>query len=200
MTEWVLGQVAVYGAWILFIVTFLSCLALPIPASLAMMAGGAFVGAGDLSYLAVSSAAFGGAMVGDQTGYNIGKHGGRHIRHKITSHPKRAKLFLQAQDLTHKHGGIAIFLSRWALSPLGPYANVAGGIVGMNRLRFTLWGAAGEAVWVLIYITLGLMFADQIIYAAEVASDLSGLLVALVLTFGFGHWLWKRWRDHHRHG
>jgi membrane protein DedA with SNARE-associated domain len=139
-------------------------------------------------------------MIGDQTGYIIGKHGGRHIRHKITSHPKRAKLFHQAQDLTHKHGGIAIFLSRWALSPLGPYANVAGGIVGMNRLRFTIWGAAGEAVWVLIYITLGLLFADQIIYAAEVASDLSGLLVALVLTFGFGHWLWKRWRDHHRHG
>ena len=70
----------------------------------------------------------------------------------------------------------------------------------MNRLRFTIWGAAGEAVWVFIYITLGLLFADQIIYAAEVASDLSGLLVALVLTLGFGHWLWKRWRDHHRHG
>ena len=40
MTDALLGMIPHYGAWLLFAVTFLSCLAVPIPSSLLMMTAG----------------------------------------------------------------------------------------------------------------------------------------------------------------
>ena len=49
MTEWLLGLVPQYGMYLLAVCTFASCLALPIPASMLMLAAGGFVASGDLS-------------------------------------------------------------------------------------------------------------------------------------------------------
>ena len=62
MTDVVLALVPHYGPWVLAIATFLSCLALPAPASLLMIAGGAFVASGDLSLVYTAGAAFAGAV------------------------------------------------------------------------------------------------------------------------------------------
>lgn len=51
MPDWLLGQVPTYGLWLFAASTFLSCLALPIPASILMLAAGGFVAAGDLPLL-----------------------------------------------------------------------------------------------------------------------------------------------------
>ena len=48
MTELVLAFAADYGVPLLFAVTFLSCLALPVPSSLLMLASGGFAAAGDM--------------------------------------------------------------------------------------------------------------------------------------------------------
>ena len=68
MTEVILALAADYGVPLLFCVTFLSCLALPVPSSLLMLASGGFAAAGDLSLPAVAAAAFCGAVIGDNTG------------------------------------------------------------------------------------------------------------------------------------
>ena len=61
MTETVFGLVTQFGAYVIFASAFLSCLALPIPTSLMMLTGGAFVAAGDLSIIGVALAAYLGA-------------------------------------------------------------------------------------------------------------------------------------------
>jgi len=48
MTDLILTLAADYGVPLLFSVTFLSCLALPVPSSLLMLASGGFAAAGDL--------------------------------------------------------------------------------------------------------------------------------------------------------
>ena len=69
MTDWLLALVPQYGVWLLVACTFLSCLGLPIPASILMLTAGGFVAAGDLSLTGNVAAALGGAVAGDQAGY-----------------------------------------------------------------------------------------------------------------------------------
>ena len=148
MTNTFFELVSTYGALVIFASTFLSCLFLPIPSSLIMLAGGAFVASGDLSLLQVAGAAYVGAILGDQVGYRIGQAGGALAIARLSQHPGRARLVLRAQDVLDRHGGAAVFFSTWAVAQLGPWVNVIAGAVKLDPLRFTFWDAAGEAIWV----------------------------------------------------
>lgn len=189
MTDLLLSLVVDYGAALLFAVTFLSCLAIPMPSSLMMLAGGGFVASGDLALTWAAGAAYLGAISGDQTGFLIGKRAGRWLTRKMAARPKRAALHQKATELTNRYGGPGVFLSRWLISPLGPYVNFAGGAAGLNWLRFTTWGMMGEAVWVSVYVGLGYTFADRIVELADILGNASGFLAAGAVTIGLGLWL-----------
>lgn len=189
MTDWLLAAMADFGAPLLFVATFASCLALPLPASLLMLSGGAFVATGDLAVINVVSAAMFGAVIGDQVGFRLGRAGQAQLDAALARRPKRAALMARARDLIDRWGGPGVFLSRWLFSPLGPYVNFAGGAAGQNGLRFFIWGAMGEAVWVGLYVGLGYLFADNILMAAELAGDVLGLLAALMVMVGAAWWM-----------
>ena len=189
MTEAFFGLVSSYGALIIFASTFLSCLFLPIPSSLMMVAGGAFAASGDLSLLQVSGAAYLGAVLGDQAGYRIGRAGGAAAIARLSRHKARARLILRAQIALDRHGGIAVFFSTWAIAQLGPWVNVIAGAARLSPLRFTLWDAAGELIWVTIYVGAGYLFATQIEGAIQIIGNASGFLAAGTVTVLLGLWL-----------
>lgn len=198
MTDWLLLNLTSYGYPLLFLTTFLSCLALPMPASLAMMTAGAFAASGDLALWATGSAALSGAIAGDQTGFFAGRYGSHHLAPSFTRNRKRAKLISRARRLTDRYGGPGIFLSRWLVSPLGPYANFVTGATQYQWHRFTLWGISGELVWVVLYTSLGYLFAANIDVVADLAADVSGLAAAGALTIGIGLYLIHAVRRAHR--
>ena len=189
MTDLLLSLIVDYGALLLFAVTFLSCLAIPMPSSILMLAGGSFVASGDPSAIGAIGGAWLGGVLGDQTGYIIGKTAGGAMQKSIHTAPKRAALFAKAQALTDKYGGPGVYLSRWLFSPLGPYVNFAGGATGLNWIKFTIWGMLGEATWVLIYVGLGYTFADRITEVSDILSNASGFLAAGLVTVGLGLWI-----------
>ncbi len=191
MSDFFLGLVSTYGTIVIALSTFLSCLALPIPASFVMLAGGAFVASGDLAALPVVMAAFIGAVAGDQAGFRIGRLGGHRIETRLLQTPSRAAVLTRARRLVTRWGVAGVFLSRWLVSPLGPWVNLVAGATGMGALRFTAAGAAGEAVWVGLYVGLGYLFAANIgalsavlgnaiaaVTAAAIALMLGGVLIS----------------------
>ena len=187
-----LALVTDYGAWMLFAVTFASCLALPVPASLMMLAGGGLVASGDLSALPAAGAALSGAVLGDQTGYALARMtGGGRFALWVNRKPGRAKAMTRAHAMTGRWGNLGIFLSRWLASPLGPYVNLAAGIMRIDWPKFLLWGALGEIVWVSAYIGMGYVFAGQVTAVAEIAGNASGFLAAAAVVAGLGAYLWK---------
>lgn len=186
MTNWLLGLVPQYGIWLLAAATFSSCLALPIPASILMIAAGGFVASGDLSLSASAGAAFAGAVIGDQVGYLGGRWGGARLIDRLGS---RAAPLAKAASLLATRGGIAVFLSRWLASALGPYVNLAAGAAGLPWLRFTVWGALGEVVWVAVYIGVGFAFSGNLAAASGMAFDLLGIIAAGAVAIGLGAWL-----------
>lgn len=186
MTDWLLALVPTYGLWLLGVSTFLSCLALPIPASILMLTAGGFVAAGDLTLTGSVSAALAGAVAGDQVGYVAGRKGAGLVH--IAS-GARAAVFQRARDFLKRRGDVAVFLSRWLVSALGPYVNLAAGAAGLDWRRFTLWGILGEAVWVSLYVGLGKTFAGNLEAASAQAGNLLGFFAAGAVALGLGYWL-----------
>jgi membrane-associated protein len=193
MTDWLLALVPTYGPWLLFVATFLSCVALPIPASVLMLAAGGFVAAGDLGLASSAGAAWAGAVAGDQAGYGVGRFGVGRFRfgRPVQTGSAASGPFARATDMLARRGGLAVFFSRWLVSALGPYVNLAGGAAGLPCARFTFWSIAGEGVWVGLYVGLGATFAGNLEAASQQAVSILGFLAAGAVAIGLGAWLFK---------
>ncbi|MCB1390832.1 MAG: DedA family protein [Rhodobacteraceae bacterium] len=192
MTDWMLAQVADWGALALAIVTFLSCLAIPVPSSMMMLTAGAFAASGDLALASAASSALAGAVLGDQTGYQLGRLGYRRAEGWLMKSRGRAAVLERARTSVNKRGAVAVFFSRWMFSVLGPYVNLLAGAAGMAWITFTAMGVAGEMVWVVAYVGLGYLAGGQIAQASEILGNALGLLASLAVTVGLGWMLWKR--------
>lgn len=191
MTDWILALVPVYGAALLAIVTFLSCMALPVPSSLLLLTAGAFIATGDLTAPAVVSAAWGGAVAGDQAGFWLGRLAGQPLRNRLDRRAETAAILQRAEQRLHRSADAAVFLSRWLFSALGPYINLIAGATRLPHGRFLLVSAIGEAVWVAGYTGAGYVFSDQIEALARSASALGGALAAGLLVLVLGRLLWR---------
>ena len=189
MSDTIFALVTAYGVYVIFASAFLSCLAFPIPTSLMMLAGGAFVATGDLVLWQVVAAAYGGAVLGDQAGFQIGRHGGTPLIARLARPPARRAVLARARALVDRRGGLGVFFSTWLVAPLGPWVNFAAGATGLPWRRFTIWDVLGETVWVTIYIGLGFSFASQIETVADILGNTVGLLAALVVAGAMAAWI-----------
>ena len=182
MSDSILALVPIYGLPLLALTTALSCLGLPFPASMVMLLMGSFVAADEFSLLPVFLSALLAALAGDQLGFFVGRRGGASVIDRLTRAPKRRRTLEKARAFIDRNGRIGIFLTRWLLSPLGPYINVIAGAAGYPWRHFTLFGALGEVVWVSLYVGLGYVFSDNVTAVAEIAGNATGFLAAGAVT------------------
>lgn len=186
MTDLFFGLVSAYGLVIVGLCAYVSCLAVPVPTFAVMLAGGAFAATGDFVLWQVWAVAYVAAVCGDQTGFQIGRAGGARVLGYIGRRPRWQEMILRAQNYLLHWGGLGVFLSTWLVAPLGPWVNLIAGAAGLHPLRFLVWDAAGEAIWVTTYIMLGYMFGDQLDMLADLVSNYAAAVTAAVLTLGFG--------------
>ena len=189
MTEALFSLVTTWGAAVIFASAYLSCLAIPIPTSMVMLAGGAFITTGDLSFASVFGAAWVGAVLGDQSGYLIGRYGGAPLVARLARAPARRRVLDQARRLVDRRGSMGVFLSTWLFAPLGPWVNFIAGTAEFSWARFTVADVVGETIWVAVYTGLGMSFATQIDAVAEIMGNVVGLLGALGAVAGLGLWI-----------
>jgi len=186
MNEVLFGLVSTYGLPVVAVSAFLSCLAVPIPTFAVMLAGGAFAASGDLVLWQVIAVAYVAAVLGDQTGFQVGRWGGPSIIASLESNGNRKKLIKRAQKTIRSWGGIGVFFSTWLFAPLGPWVNLVAGTVGLSWVRFTAWDAAGEAIWVTFYVSLGFLFAERLTELSNVVGDWAGLITSAAVTIFLG--------------
>lgn len=189
MTEIFFGLVATWGLLVIGASAYFSCLAIPIPTFAVMLAGGAFAAAGDLVLWQVLGVAYLAAIAGDQTGFQLGRWGGRWLDRALATRPNRAALFARAQNVVDRWGSIGVFFSTWAAAPLGPWVNFAAGAARLNVWRFLLWDALGEAIWVMGYVMLGYIFATRLDALTLWVSDWGWLLTTTCLAIAAGYFL-----------
>jgi len=199
MTDTILELIAQYGIWLVGLTTFFSCLAVPVPASLMMIAGGAFAASGDLSLINTAVAAYVGAVAGDQTGFAIGRRGEATLARLQNNPGKRGKMLIRADAFADKWGRSGVFLSRWLFSPLGPYVNFITGATGLGWLAFTVSAAIGEIIWVSLYTGLGFTFSTNIEMVTDFAGNISALLAAALVAVLLGRYLFNSAKNSHGH-
>src|ERR1700759_2244866 len=146
VTEELLSALALYGIPVLFGTVLVSSIGLPLPMSLMLVAAGSFFEQGEMKLWEVLVFTTAGAVAGDQIGYLIGRLGGRAIVEKIGRRFKGGLEKLdKAEAAARKWEGLGVFLTRWLLTPLGPWLNLISGFTGYPWPRFFIWDLLGQA-------------------------------------------------------
>lgn len=175
-----------YGYVAIFIPNLVEGMGVPLPGETVLLFGGVMAHRGSLHMSAVIGVAATAAIIGDNTGYWLGRKGGRRFLNRygryIFLHPHRVD---RAEAYFHAHGGKTVFLARWTagLRILGAWT---AGISHLSYPRFVLWNALGCITWaagigVLGYV-LGASFEKGAKYLGFGAAVVIGsLLLAAVI-------------------
>jgi membrane-associated protein len=179
--EQLLAALTVYGLPILAVVVFVGSLGLPLPLALVLIASGSFAAEGQMRFWTVVLAAGAAAVAGDVCGYAIGRWGGDHAMRRLKSRPKLRERLERAEQTARKWGAIGIFMSRWLITPAAPWINLLSGASRYPLPQFILWDVLGEALWVILYVSLGRLIAGRVQAISALASDITWVLLALAV-------------------
>lgn len=184
-----------YGSVLLGGTLFLAALGLPLPATMMLLAAGAFSQQGIVDVQTGGIAAALGAVAGDACSYMLGRYGWERVAHQPVLAKVHASLGPQSQAsrIFRRWAGWSVLITRFALTPLALPVNLLAGSTQYPWTRFMAIVVLGECLWVAIFFGLGRQFAKQWESLSQIASDLIGMLVGLVLIVaGFVTWLAQR--------
>ena len=177
LTEFLLTSLLNHGALVLGGTLFFAALGVPLPATMLLVATGAFSQHGVMSWQAAAGVAVAAAVAGDGCSYLLG----RLVGERITSRWKDSKAWRSADQQFARWGIWTVLLSRFLLTPIALPVNLIAGSTRFPWPRFLMAVVVGEVIWVLLFGGLGLLFADSWEALSQMASDVSGVLVGLVL-------------------
>jgi membrane-associated protein len=191
-----------YGYPALWLIIFVAAAGAPMPVSLLLFASGAFSALGDFNMVVLFPVVWSAAVMGDNLGYLLGRRVGtvllvwleRRKRFRWITSPALA----QSQAYFRRRGGWAIFMTRVLFSALGGSVNLLAGLEQYPYRSFLFWDVIGEALGVLIPLSLGYVFAESWEEAASLFGAFSGLLFALLAAIVFSVLLVRKKLQHRR--
>jgi membrane protein DedA with SNARE-associated domain len=187
VNDQLLSLVSQYGAPALFGIVALAAVGLPLPVTLLLLIAGSMVSQGAMHLWLTIGAASVGSVLGDQAGYAIGRWGGAAAIAKFSrALGKRARV-QSIEAKVKAWGGPGIFITRWLLSPLGPWINLASGAAQYPWHRFLLWDALGELTGAGLYISLGRIFSDRVVSLDGILGDATLSAAALIAAAILGY-------------
>jgi membrane protein DedA with SNARE-associated domain len=170
-------------------------LSLLFPGTSMLVAAGALISAGSLSYSPVLMAALLGAVLGDAAAFWIGRRFGGAVA-GVWPFTRRPELLAGGVRYFVRHGGKSVFIGRF-FGPLRSVVPLAAGMMRMPAGRFWLANLSSAIVWA----PLVLFFGDAIgALGARLFGRAAALAVVIpvVLAFGVLGLAVVLWRLRHR--
>lgn len=198
MTETFLALVPEYGTYIVVLVVFLACLAVPLPASVLVLTAGSFAATGDLSLATVGIGVLVAFIAGDQFAFWIASRAGRSAINHVRSFPSMAPVLAKSEDLLGRRGALAVLISHTVASPTCPYISYLSGAGGLSWTHFTLAAVPGAMIWTAVYLGLGMTFATQLEQVIDILGNFFGVVLAGSLLVGLFLVLHHRWQERRR--
>ena len=115
---------------------------------------GVVAGAGNLNIFIVNLVLMAAAMIGDSTGYLIGRKTGPRIFNQPNSRLFKQEHLMRTHQFYEKHGGKTIIYARF-VPIIRTFAAFVAGVAQMPYLRFLPFSVCGAAGWVALMTTLG---------------------------------------------
>jgi membrane protein DedA with SNARE-associated domain len=161
MGHWLAAAFASYGLAVIVVGIYCEGCGLPLPGETVLLAGGFFARQGSLPLTWVMVAAFLAAVAGDNTGYWIGRRGGRGWieRHGrwVGLTPKR----LESIDAFFaRHGTKTILIARF-LSGVRAFAPLFAGVSRIPWRRYAALDAVSCLLWSILVSLLGYLFGES---------------------------------------
>ena len=107
----------------------------------------------------VSVLLFSAAVLGDAVNYSIGYRVGPRVFSSETSRWLNKKHLLRTQEFYERYGGKTIIIARF-VPIVRTFAPFVAGVGQMRYRRFFAFNVIGAALWVLILVPAGYLFAD----------------------------------------
>jgi membrane protein DedA with SNARE-associated domain len=179
---------ATYGYWAVLVLVAIESMGVPVPGETALLAASVYAGATHrLEILLVIGAAAGGAILGDNLGYLIGRLGGSRILRRYGRYVRLDERRLRlVRYLFQRHGGKLVFFGRF-VGILRTWAAFLAGANHMPWRRFLVFNAAGSVVWAALMGLLGFAFGGTVlgmgglVTVVSTAVTLSAMAAALLL-------------------
>jgi membrane protein DedA with SNARE-associated domain len=191
MNDQLLSAVSLYGSPALFLVVAVAALGAPLPITLLLILAGSMVAQGAMNLWWVIGAASVGSILGDQAGYAIGRWGGQAAVTKVSRWFGKRVDLKAVEAKARAWGGPGIFVTRWLLSPLGPWINLASGTTAFPWRQFLFWDSLGEVTGAVIYISVGRIFSDRVMAMDAILGNVTWAVVALLTALVLGYQLLK---------
>jgi membrane protein DedA with SNARE-associated domain len=146
-----------YGALALFVIIYLESFGVPMPGESAVIAASLLAARGDLSIASVFVAVFCGAVLGDSTGYLIGRYGGRTILERFGPPLGLTAERLAKMEALFRSKGPFIVVTARFVAILRQLNGLVAGTLAMPWLHFVAANAIGAVLWTAVW-TLGPYF------------------------------------------
>lgn len=181
LTDILLSSLVFYGLPLIFATVLIASAGLPLPTTLVVLTAGALVQQGLLSMIGVLGICLSATVLGDHLGYWLGWWGGRPLIRRIAPWVGGESSMERAMESTQRYGWLAVFFSRWLITPLGAPCNWICGSLGYALLPFFLADLFGEAIYVFALVHLGFLFGDQLENVSALISALGPWLVGILI-------------------
>ncbi|MEB3302153.1 MAG: DedA family protein [Cyanobacteriota bacterium] len=170
-----------WGYGVIFLAMLLENAGVPLPGETVTLLGGYAAGSGQLNVLGVMAAAAGGAMLGDNLGYWVGRRAGwdliLRVGRLLRQSPEQLEQ-LRSQFL--RHANASVLLGRF-VAVLRVVAGPMAGAVGMPYSRFLLCNSVGAVLWAGSMVSLAWLGGRWIPFSQMVSGVIDFGLGALLL-------------------
>lgn len=182
------------GYPVLFLLVAAESSGVPVPGETSLITAAVLASQGQLEIAAVIPLAALAAIVGDNVGYQIGRHGGRWLLQRPGPfHRQRLQVLERGEPFFERHGSKAVFFGRFLLG-LRVWASWLAGATHMRWRWFFFWNAVGGICWA---TGVGLL-AYYLGHAAGNAIQTFGLFGLAAVLIAVGAALLAHWRHRRR--
>lgn len=131
------------------------------------------------------------AVLGDATGYQIGRQAGRRLFQREDSRWFRRSHLVRAEQFYARHGGKTIVLARF-LALVRTFAPTVAGAAGMPYAQFAMYNVAGGVLWVVSMTLVGYVLGQAVPNLDAVFLVVVGAVVLISVAPA----AWHFWREH----
>ncbi len=194
-----LSLIAHHGYVVIFLTVFLEAIGLPVPAALALVAGGAAASSGILRAPTALMLAVAGMLLGDSLLYVLGSHMGWGLLGflcKVSANPETC--ILRSAESFYKRGRATLLIAKF-IPGVNTMVPPLAGSMKMPLVQFFGLDLVGAGFYAVAYGAVGFLFRDFVaaitrgFQAAGHASEIVALL-ALIAFIAYRFWLYTKHR------
>lgn len=149
-----------YGAVAIFVMVYLESMGSPVPGETGVIASSLLAAKGEFSIVAVYFAVLFGAILGDSTGYLIGRLGGNALLRRFGPKIGLTAERLDAVEERFAKGGLWIVVVARFIPVMRQVNGLLAGSLAMPFHRFLVAQAAGAVLWTSAYCLGPYFFAE----------------------------------------